>query len=171
MKNKVLILGAVVLCLMLVIVAKIFVIKQTPEKILHKKYADCPSYTILASDDQNNFLAYLGKDNERFTLDIFRKGKFYWGVDKQLDKIHKLNSIDFFYFMNASDNQTLVVVYGENPDLMYSTYHFTLSGTQAASMKVTKNIKGQQYIVDVYVFDDMKYNGTPDLTFTQVNEN
>ena len=148
---------------------------------MQEKYRDNPAYEILKIKQSGDYTAYLGKDNERLSLDIFYKNEYFGGMPMTFEKRNVLNSIDIY---NSSHYDALTVIFGENPDLMYKNYHMEIGSSPISvgrnlrgitevvetPKRVTRDIEGEQYVLDIYVLDLM-YDGFPDLTFTKVNEN
>jgi len=64
--------------------------------------------------------------------------------------------------------ETLVVVYGYNPDLNYLSYYLEISSTTTEPKVIKKDISKEKYILDIYVLDT-KYNGTANLQLVRKN--
>ncbi|SNX54765.1 hypothetical protein [Thermoanaerobacterium sp. RBIITD] len=157
-KNIVRLIGLLVIAAMfLIVVGKYFFTKtMNPEEILRDKYSNKPSYDIKLQKANEYFSGFLGQDGENVYLDLFRDGKYFGG------SVASIKQRDLVWVYQFQQYETLVVVYGYNPDSNYLSYYLEVSSTTTEPKVIKKDISKEKYILDIYVFDT-KYNGTANL--------
>lgn len=163
-KNIIRLIGLLVVAIVLsIIVGKYFFAKTVnPEEFLRDKYSNKPNYSIKVQKTNKHFSGFLGQDGENIYLDLFRGGKYFGG------SVASIKQRDLVWVYQFQQYETLVVVYGYNPDLNYLSYYLEISSTTTEPKVIKKDISKEKYILDIYVLDT-KYNGTANLQLVRKN--
>lgn len=129
-----------------------------PEDFIKDKYRSNCEYRVVQQEKKDNYLAYLGRDNENIYVDIFDDDKFF-GETKVLPQNNQ--KIDLY---QTSQYINLIIVYGDNSELRYSSYTLIVTGNDIEPKIFKHDINNNDYILDIYILDT-KYNESFDLYF------
>ena len=97
----------------LIITSALYYLKDDrvkPEDFIKDKYRSNCEYRVVQQEKKDNYLAYLGRDNENIYVDIFDDDKFF-GETKVLPQNNQ--KIDLY---QTSQYINLIIVYGDNPN-------------------------------------------------------
>ncbi len=95
----------------LIITSALYYLKDDrvkPEDFIQDKYRINCEYRVVQQEKNDNYLAYLGRDNENIYLDIFEDDKFFGGT-----KILPKNNQKIALYQ-TSQYVNLIIVYGDN---------------------------------------------------------
>lgn len=145
----------------LIITSALYYLKEDrvkPEDFIKDKYRSNCEYRVVQQEKKDNYLAYLGRDNENIYVDIFDDDKFF-GETKVLPQNNQ--KIDLY---QTSQYINLIIVYGDNSELRYSSYTLIVTGNDIEPKIFKHDINNNDYILDIYILDT-KYNESFDLYF------
>lgn len=145
----------------LIITSALYYLKDDrvkPEDFIKDKYRSNCEYRVVQQEKKDNYLAYLGRDNENIYVDIFDDDKFF-GETKVLPQNNQ--KIDLY---QTSQYINLIIVYGDNSELRYSSYTLIVTGNDIEPKIFKHDINNNDYILDIYILDT-KYNESFDLYF------
>lgn len=145
----------------LIITSALYYLKDDrvkPEDFIKDKYRSNSEYIVVQQEKNNNYLAYLGRDNENIYLDIFENDKFFGGSIISPKNNQKIVLYQTSQYVN------LIIVYGYNTELRYSSYTLKVTGNDIEPRIFNQNINNNDYILDIYILDT-KYNESFDLYF------
>lgn len=138
----------------------LFAKENDPAQYLRIEYKNKPGYSIQLQKSNRHYTGFLGDDKNNFYLDLFEDGKYFGRSEGPINGIEPISVYQFQQY------ETLVVIFGVNPDLKYRSYSLTVGSTTVKPMTAKKDISKDKYILDIYVLDK-KYNGTADLEFSK----
>lgn len=145
----------------LIITSALYYLKDDrvkPEDFIQDKYRSNCEYRVVQQEKNDNYLAYLGRDNENIYLDIFEDDKFFGGM-----KILPKNNQKIALYQ-TSQYVNLIIVYGDNTQIRYSSYTLKVTGNDIEPRIFKQNINNNDYILDIYILNT-KYNESFDLYF------
>ena len=158
--NKKRIVISTAMMLLLITVAIYFYI-ENPEEQLEKKYKGNKDYVLIKETKTQNYRAFLGKDDKNLYLDIFNKNNYQGGGEI---KLADYNSEDNINIYNVVQEDSLVVIYGDNTMSKFKEYNLSIKGEGLEEKIIKKDIINEDYILDIYVFEK-GYNNYPNLEF------
>lgn len=138
-------------------------IKKTPEQYIKEKYVDDSSYSLILHRKNANYEGILGEDHENIYLDLFSDGDYFGESFIPKNENYIYDTVQVYQFQQY---ETLLVVFGYNLDSEYTSYILKIAGTTVEPKSITKEIKSDKYILDIYTLDT-KYNFTANIEFTK----
>lgn len=157
-RGKVEIILIDILSVLIIISALIYLKDKSikPEDVIKDKYRDNSEYRVIEQEKNDNYLAYLGSDNEYMYLDIFEDDKYFGGTTISPKNNQKIALYQSAQYVN------LIIVYGDNTELRNLSYTLKVTGNDIVPKIFKKNINNNDYVLDIYILDT-KYNESFDL--------
>lgn len=134
--------------------------KKTPQDVLTDKYSNNAGYNILLHRENNEYIAYLGSDNENIYFDIFENQNYLGGSFIPLS-----NDIPISLYQTRQ-SQNVIVVFGDNTKTKYGSYTLTAIGNKTEPKIINQTIREDNKLLDIYILDK-KYNIDFDLKFNK----